>query len=247
MFFLVFIFGLIIGSFLNVCIYRIPIGQSIVSPPSFCRSCGRRLKRLDIIPIISWIFLAGKCRKCGEYIGIRYPIVELITGLSFSVVYWQYGMHWILLPHLTLTAILIAILFIDLDHKIIPNKINLFALASFFLFNIILGYIHWSDALLGAVIGGGFLLFLVLLSKGTAMGMGDVKFMAVLGLYLGWKNIILTLLLSFIFGGVFGILLLISKRKSRKDAIPFGPWIALAAFITIIFGKDILTWYIALL
>lgn len=243
----IFVFGLIIGSFLNVCIYRIPAGESIVRPPSACGACGKPLKPLDLIPVISWVFLAGKCRHCGEYIQIRYPLVELMTALLFSVVYWRYGLEWILLPYLTLTAILIAILFIDVDHGIIPNGINIFALLSFIFFNMILRYMAWPDALVGAAIGGGFLFLLVLLSRGSAMGMGDVKLMAVLGLYLGWKNIVLTLLLSFIIGGVFGMLLIISKKKSRKDAIPFGPWIAVAAFITIVFGRDILTWYIALL
>jgi leader peptidase (prepilin peptidase)/N-methyltransferase len=243
----IFIFGLIIGSFLNVCIYRIPAGKSIATPPSSCGSCGTRLKPLDLFPIVSWIFLGGKCRYCGESIAIRYPFVELMTGLLFSVVFWQYGMDKVLLPYLTLTAILISITFIDLDHQIIPNKINLFALGGFLVFNIILGYINWTDSLLGALIGGGFLFLLVIISKGAAMGMGDVKLMAVLGLYLGWTSIILTLLLSFIIGGVFGVLLLVLKIKGRKDAIPFGPWIAIAAFVTIVFGSNILTWYIALL
>lgn len=247
MIFFIFIFGLIIGSFLNVCIYRIPAGKSIVTPPSSCGSCGTRLKPIDLIPIISWIFLGGKCRYCGESIAIRYTFVEFITGLLFSVLYWRYGIDWVLLPYLTLTAILIAITFIDLDHQIIPNKINLFALGGFLVFNIILGYINWAVSLLGALIGGGFLFLLVILSKGAAMGMGDVKIMAVLGLYLGWTSIILTLLLSFIIGGVFGVLLLALKIKGRKDAIPFGPWIAIAAFITIVFGSNILTWYIGLL
>lgn len=243
----IFIFGLIIGSFLNVCIYRIPAGKSIVAPPSSCGSCGTRLKPLDLFPVVSWIFLGGKCRYCGEPIAIRYPFVELMTGLLFSVVYWQHGINWILLPYLTLTAVLIAITFIDLDYQIIPNKINLFALVGFLVFNIILGYINWTDSLLGALIGGGFLFLLVIISKGAAMGMGDVKLLAVLGLYLGWTSIILTLLLSFIIGGVFGVLLLVLKIKGRKDAIPFGPWIAIAAFITIVFGSNILTWYIGLL
>ncbi|MCR1897974.1 prepilin peptidase [Irregularibacter muris] len=244
---LIFILGLIIGSFLNVCIYRIPLGKSIAYPPSICGHCHTRLKPLDLFPVISWMFLRGKCRYCGESIDIRYPFVELFTGILFSLTYWKYSMHFILIPYLLVTAALIAITFIDIHHHIIPNSINLFIFATFFVFNFSLNFIPWKNAFLGALIGGGFLFILFLFTGGAGMGMGDVKLAGVLGLYLGWTNIILLLLLSFVLGGFFGMLLLALKIKSRKDAISFGPWIAMAAFITLLFGNDIIRWYVNLL
>ena len=245
--FLFFIFGLVIGSFLNVCIYRIPKGRSIVSPPSSCVSCGTLLQPMDLFPVISWAVLGGKCRYCGESIDLRYPLVEILTGLLYAVTYWRIGLVWALIPHIILITILITITFIDLDHQMIPNTINLFALVVFLGSNLTLGYIDWRDAIIGGLVGGGFLFLLVLFSRGAAMGMGDVKLMAVLGLFLGWRSILLTLLLSFILGGLFGVLLLLLKRKGRKDAIPFGPWIALAVIVTILYGNEILTWYIQFL
>lgn len=244
---LIFILGLTIGSFLNVCIYRIPEGESIISPPSSCGSCGTRLKPVELIPVLSWLFLGGKCRYCGESIATRYPLVELLTGSLFAVTYWRIGLDWTLIPYGILIATLITITFIDLDHQIIPNTINLFALIVFLGSNLTLGYIDWKEALIGSLVGGGFLFLLVVLSRGAAMGMGDVKLMAVLGLFLGWRSALLTLFLSFILGGLFGVLLLLLKRKGRKDAIPFGPWIALAATVSILYGNEILTWYIQFL
>lgn len=243
----IFIFGLIIGSFLNVCIYRIPLGLSIVTPPSACGSCGQRLKPKDLIPLLSWLYLKGKCRYCGQPISIRYPLVEFITGLIFSLAYWAFGWTWILLIYLIIYSALIAIVFIDIDHQIIPNSINLFLLIIFFISNFILEYIYWKEAFVGGLLGGGFLFLLVLLSRGGAMGMGDVKLMGVLGLFLGWKYTILCLLLSFIIGGVFSVFLLVLKIKGRKDAIAFGPWLVAGFFITTIFGNNILDWYLRLL
>ena len=243
----IFIFGLIIGSFLNVCIYRIPLGLSIVTPPSACGSCGQRLKPKDLIPLLSWLYLKGKCRYCGQPISIRYPLVEFITGLIFAFTYWVFGWTWILLIYLIIYSGLIAIVFIDLDHQIIPNSINLFLLIIFFISNFILEYIYWKEAFIGGLLGGGFLFLLVLLSRGTAMGMGDVKLMGVLGLFLGWQYTLLTLLLSFIIGGIFSLLLLALKIKGRKDTIAFGPWLVAGFFITTIFGNNILDWYLRLL
>src|SRR5690554_6266354 len=167
--FLFFIFGLVIGSFLNVCIYRIPKGRSIVSPPSSCGSCGTRLQPMDLFPVISWAVLGGKCRYCGESIALRYPLVELLTGLLYAVTYWRIGLVWALIPNIILITILITITFIDLDHQMIPNTINLFALVVFLGSNLILGYINWIDAIIGGLVGGGFLFLLVLLSRGAAM------------------------------------------------------------------------------
>ena len=244
MIFFIFLFGLMIGSFLNVCIYRIPIGKSIVSPPSSCENCGARLKPKDLFPVISWIFLGGKCRYCGESINIRYPLVELLTGILFVILFGKIDFKKVLIPYLTLTSILIVITFTDLDHQIIPNKVNLFAFVAFIILNLFSGYIQWKDSLLGALIGGGFLFVLALLTG--AMGIGDVKLITVIGFYLGWKSTILTLFLSFIIGGVFGILLLAFRIKGRKDIIPFGPWIAIASYITMLIESEAIIWYMGL-
>lgn len=242
--FFIFVLGLIIGSFLNVCIYRIPIDISIITPLSICKNCETKLKPIDLFPVISWICLKRKCRYCGKSISIRYMMIELFTGILFSILFHKIGFDLVLIPYFILLSILIVISFIDLDYYIIPNKVILFALIIFMVLNVFLKYIEWKDAFLGAFIGGAFLLFIAVVTGG--MGMGDVKLMTVIGLYLGWKNIIISLFLSFIIGGVFGTGLLIFKVKGRKDAIPFGPWIALATYITMVTGSGIMTWYIGL-
>lgn len=244
MIFFIFLFGLMIGSFLNVCIDRIPIGKSIVIPPSSCENCGARLKIKDLFPVISWMFLGGKCRYCGESINIRYPLVELLTGILFALLFGKIDFEKVFLPYLILTSILIIITFTDLDHQIIPNKVNLFTFIAFITLNLFSGYVEWKDALLGALIGGGFLYALALFTG--AMGMGDVKLMTVIGFYLGWERTILTLFLSFTIGGIFGILLLVFRKKGRRDTLSFGPWIAMASYITMLIGPEIITWYMGL-
>lgn len=240
----IFLTGIILGSFLNVVIYRIPIGESIILPPSHCSKCSNRLKPLDLIPILSWIYLKGRCRHCRSQISLRYPFVELLTGGLFLFTYITIGMNQRLIAYLVLICMLIVNTFIDIDHFILPNKIQLFGLTAFALLNIFLPFISWEDSLLGAFIGAAPLLILFLLTKGKGMGFGDVKFIGVVGLYLGWKLSLLTLLLSFILGGIFGIILLATKIKNKTDLIPFGPWIALAAFISMYWGNAIISWYL---
>ncbi|RBP65290.1 leader peptidase (prepilin peptidase)/N-methyltransferase [Alkalibaculum bacchi] len=245
-FFYVFLVGTIIGSFLNVIIYRIPIGESIISPPSHCGNCDSRLRPLDLIPILSWIALKGKCRYCSSKISYRYPFVELLTGGLFLFTYIAVGIDQKLVAYLVLGCMLIINTFIDMDHFILPNIILLFGLIAFVLLTVFLPFISWRDSFLGAFVGAVPLLILFLLTKGRGMGPGDVKFMGVIGLYLGWKLSLLTLFLSFILGGIFGILLLATRIKDKTDAIPFGPWIALAAFISMYWGSDIISWYLGL-
>ena len=243
-FFYVFLVGTIIGSFLNVIIYRIPIGESIISPPSHCGNCDSRLRPLDLIPILSWIALKGKCRYCSSKISYRYPFVELLTGGLFLFTYIAVGIDQKLVAYLVLGCMLIINTFIDMDHFILPNIILLFGLIAFVPLTVFLPFISWRDSFLGAFVGAVPLLILFLLTKGRGMGPGDVKFMGVIGLYLGWKLSLLTLFLSFILGGIFGILLLATRIKDKTDAIPFGPWIALAAFISMYWGRNIISWYL---
>jgi leader peptidase (prepilin peptidase)/N-methyltransferase len=232
------------GSFLNVCIDRIPRGESIIFPPSSCENCRTRLKILDLIPLLSYILLRGKCRHCKADLSWRYPGIELLTGFSFLLVYYFTPSGEKLLPYLILTSILLAISFIDLDCFRIPNSIVITGLLLGIGFNIFFPFINWFDALLGFMTGGGMLFLIALVSRG-GMGGGDIKLSAMIGFYLGWQQVLLTIFMGAFFASMIGIILLIGKNKSRKDAIPFGPFLSLGALTSLIFGKTIILWYVA--
>jgi leader peptidase (prepilin peptidase)/N-methyltransferase len=240
----IFLFGLLIGSFLNVVIYRLPEGQSIATPPSHCPKCNTQLKPKDLVPVFSWLALGGKCRYCKTKVPVRYALVELLTGCFFLFTYWKFGLQWSLLVWLVFVSVMIAVTFIDLDHQIIPDELNIFLLIVFIVANLFLTFVPWKDGVFGALAGSVPLFLIVLLTGGAGMGMGDVKLMFVVGLYLGLWNTVLALFLSFIFGGFFGVLLLVTKIKGRKDAIPFGPWLVLGTLTAIYFGQDLITWYL---
>jgi len=244
---IIFLIGLLIGSFLNVCIYRIPRGESIIFPPSHCTNCKSRIKSYDLIPVLSFLLIKGRCRACGQKISIKYPIVEILTGLLYIIGFMKFGMTVEFLRNSILISILIAVAFIDLEHSIIPGRLMIFAAVAGIILHII-GYKSNSyllSCLYGFLTGGGTIFLIVLLTGG--MGGGDIQLMAVIGLFLGFKNILLTLMLSFIIGALAGITLVLLKKKSRRDYIPFGPFIACAALITIFYGDAILAWYISLL
>jgi len=242
--FLIFVLGISIGSFLNVCIYRIPRGGSLVSPAySACPACEHRLYPLDLIPLVSFLFLKGKCRYCQTQISYRYFFIELLTGLLFILAYWRFGLVPELLSHLLFIALLIAITFIDLEHQIIPNKINLFGFVSGIIVSLLTGHLSLLNIFFGFLAAGGLLFLIALLSRG-GMGGGDVKLGAVIGVFLGWPLALLALFISFILGGLGGIVLLALKKKGRKDMIPFGPFLALGSLITLFWGSQILAWYL---
>lgn len=254
---IIFIFGLIIGSFLNVCIYRIPRDESIVAPPSHCPDCGTRLKPFDLIPLLSYLINRGKCRYCGLKISPRYFLVELLTGIVSVALVVKYGLTVDFVAFLFLTYILIVVFFIDLDHQIIPNElviVGLIAGAILFVYNLFLPFQIYSDnswwnPLLGLVVGSGFLLGVSLIGlaiyKGDdVMGMGDVKIFAPIGLFLGWRMTLLALFMSVVLGGMSSLMLILLGKANRKSMIPFGPFIVGAAFITIMWGWDILNWYL---
>ncbi len=246
---MVFIFGLLMGSFLNVCIYRIPKGESIAYPPSHCYSCKRVLKPLDLIPVLSYILLGGRCRGCGSRISIRYPIIELLTGLMLMLVYHRLGLDSDFFFYGALACILIVIALIDMDHLIIPDGLVVAGLAVGVLYRLLAlteagGGKGILDGIIGLLVGGGIFLLIALISNG-GMGGGDIKLMAMLGLWFGWRNILIISLIAFIIGSIISILLLISKRKSRKDVIPFGPFIVIAAFIMLL-QQEIIGWYLQL-
>lgn len=240
---LITILGLLIGSFLNVCICRIPKDESISFPGSHCTSCGKSLKPVDLIPVLSYAFLRGKCRYCGTQISMVYPIVELLNAFLYALLFSSYGLTPALAAYSLLCSVLIVATFIDLKHQIIPDRlivILLIAGVGFALYQN--GFRELLGNGIGLVLGGGIFLLIAVLTGG-AMGGGDIKLMAALGLWFGWKTILLLSLLAFVIGALVSVVLMALGIKSRKDYIPFGPFIAIAALICIFYGQVILQGY----
>lgn len=241
-----FFFSLLLGSFFNVCIHRIPRGESLAFPPSHCPRCQHRLAPLDLIPVISFLFLRGQCRYCRSPISWRYPAVELLTAALFTLAWFRFGWSWDLLYALILTSVLIIVTFIDWDTQMIPDGLTLPGIAAGLIFSFgPQGATPW-DSLLGLLAGGLPLLLIAVASQG-GMGGGDIKLMAMAGTFLGWKLTLLALFLSFLAGGIVGVFLLLTHKKGRKDAVPFGPFLALGSFAALLYGPALLTWYFSLL
>ncbi len=241
---LVFIIFLLIGSFLNVCIYRIPKGQSISYPPSHCPKCDNSLKVIDLIPILSYLILKGRCKYCKERISRQYPIVELLTAIILTLIYIKFNLSIFFIKYSLLSLLLIVISFIDYYHKIIPDKLIVLGLLIGISLHILYPNLdELINSAIGLSIGGGIFLMIAVLTNG-AMGGGDIKLMGMLGFMLGWKWILLITLLSFIIGAIISVALMILGLKSRKDYIPFGPFIAIATFITILYGNNIINFYL---
>lgn len=259
--------GLVIGSFLNVVIYRVPLRQSIVSPPSACPGCGHPIRWYDNVPLVSWLVLRGKCRDCGAAISARYPLVELATALFFALVASLFlptildsatagtlvAAVLALVAYLYLAAISVALSLIDLDTHRLPNVIVLPAYlvgavllaASAVLSGDLSALLR--AAIGGAVLGVAYLLMAVVAPGG--MGFGDVKLAGVLGIFLGWIGwgaLVVGSIAAFLLGGIFGIILIVAKRGGRKTAIPFGPWMLLGAWIGIVAGEPVWTSYLSL-
>ncbi|MFZ2397906.1 MAG: prepilin peptidase [Smithella sp.] len=237
-----FIFGAAIGSFLNVCIFRLPAETSIVKPRSQCPHCKHPLRYYDNIPLISFFFLRGKCRDCGGAISWRYPLVELITALLALLLFIKFGLTLKFLVFFIFIAVLIVITFIDLDHQIIPDILTLPGIPIFFLAAIFLVKIPWMEALIGLLIGGGVLLAIAfvyeLLTKREGMGGGDIKLLAMIGGFLGWKSLIFVLLFSSFSGAIVGITAMIIKKQDMKYAVPFGPFLSAAAVAYLFWGDS---------
>jgi leader peptidase (prepilin peptidase)/N-methyltransferase len=236
----VFIFGAVVGSFLNVCIFRLPAKTSIIKPLSQCPHCHHPIRFYDNIPIISFIVLRGKCRDCDGKISWRYPLVELITAVLSLLLFLQFGLTLRFLIFFIFTAVLIVITFIDLDHQIIPDVLTLPGIPIFFLLAIFVVKITWLEALIGLLIGGGVLFAIAfvyeLLTKREGMGGGDVKLLAMIGGFLGWKSLIFILLFSSFSGAIAGITAMIIKKQDMKYAVPFGPFLSAAAVAYLFWG-----------
>lgn len=248
---LIFILGLIVGSFSNVCIYRIPRNESIIYPASHCPNCHSNIAPKDNIPLLSYILLKGRCRNCKSKISIQYPIVELLTGLIYLIIYLIYGLSIQTLIYITLSSALIIIAFIDLQKQIVPDEISLPGIGVGLILSIFVPYISFINSALGVIVGGGIILIIGLagsaLFKKEAMGGGDVKLAAMIGGFIGWRYIIISLFLGFFLGALAGIFLVLSKIKSREDVVPFGPFIVLGSFITLLWGEKIISWYLGFL
>jgi leader peptidase (prepilin peptidase)/N-methyltransferase len=233
------VLGFCIGSFLNVVIYRLPRGESIVTGRSHCTLCGKMIAWYDLFPLVSYLLLGGRCRNCKASISGRYPLVESLTGVLFLILYLHFGLRIVLVKSLFLASLLVAVSFIDIDHFFIPNRLVLAGVVCGVVFSLFVPDVSLWSALLGAASTAGFLLLVALLSRG-GMGMGDIKLGLVTGLFLGWPLGLTGLLIGVCLGGFLGIILLASKIKSRKDPIPFGPFIALGTLIAMLWGAQIL-------
>ena len=235
--------GLAISSFLNVCIDRLPERESIVSPPSHCPACGRRLAPFDLIPLLSFILLRGRCRYCGAPIPWRVLLVESTTGLLFVLLWYRYGFSsWLLLATLY-TCFFIVIFFIDLEHQLVLDRVIYPAIVVALLATPFAPGRSAKELLLGGLIGFA-LLFLIAFVYPAGMGMGDVKLATFVGLVVGFPSVFVALLLSFVAGGLVGGGLLLTGLKGRKDPIPFAPFLVTGGMIAMLYGKEIIDWYL---
>ena len=245
---LIFVLGLIVGSFSNVCIYRIPRNESVIYPASHCPKCRTKIKPVDNIPLLSYILLKGRCRNCGSKISVQYPVVEFLTGLIYLIIYLIYGLSIQSLVYIILSSALIIIAFIDLQEQMIPDIISLPGIVAGLILSFIVLYRSFINSALGTLVGGGIILIIAwvgsIIFKKETMGGGDVKLAAMIGAFLGWRYTIISLFLGFFLGALTGIILIMAKIKKREDAIPFGPFIALGSIITLLCGEKILLWYL---
>lgn len=270
----IFIFGSVVGSFLNVVIHRVPNEESIVFPNSACPNCKKPIKPYDNIPILSWLILGGKCRNCKTPISPRYLLVELLTGLIFLLVYWSIGLNPFLPIALTFVAAIVSLIFIDAEHMILPNVITypllVLALLIRITFPLFFGAAYFSDfkifplnqmsgfpiwlvslsgAFLGAIVGGGFLWLVGAIWKKLrgvdAMGLGDVKMMFAVGALLGWRLTLLSIFIGAFAGAVIGVVLIARQReKDFQTQIPFGIFLGIGSILSLLFGEQIIHWYV---
>jgi leader peptidase (prepilin peptidase)/N-methyltransferase len=235
-----FVVGAAVGSFLNVIILRLPEEKSIVFPASHCPECRHPIRLYDNIPLISYLFLKGRCRDCGGSISLRYPLVEGLTAILSLMIYWKFGPSMQYLCVFVFTCSLIVITFIDLDHQIIPDVISLPGIPIFFLAAVFVMNLRFFDAFLGFLIGGGVLYGVAfvyeLITKREGMGGGDIKLLAMIGAFLGWQSLLFVLLISSFAGAAVGIALMILKGRDMKYAVPFGPFLSLGAIAYLFFG-----------
>src|SRR5574337_465674 len=246
-----FLFGTVMGSFLNVVIHRLPKEESIVAPRSRCPTCLTTIRAMDNIPLLSFVLLRGRCRACGNPISWRYPLVEALTGILFALTVARFGVTLQAVVLLAFLSGLVIVSLIDLDHQIIPNVITLPGIPLGLLAGLLLGEPPLLDRVIGALLGAGFL-YLVLFYGGViygqeAMGEGDLNLIAMVGAFLGWKAVALTIFLGCLFGSVVGVGLMAFRRLGRRQHIPFGPFLSLGAVVALFWGERLIAWYSQLL
>ncbi len=243
----VFAYGAIIGSFLNVCIARLPEGRSIVRPPSHCPKCQSSIAWYDNVPILSYLLLAGRCRTCRVRISAIYPAVEVLTGALAVALFLRLGPTLAFAGYFAFAAALVVITFIDLDHQIIPDVISLPGIVVGLAFSLVSPLVTPTDALLGVLVGGGTLLTVAWLYQKLrgveGMGGGDVKLLAMIGAFLGWQSIFVTLFVGSVIGSIIGVVVMLYEGADTKLAIPFGPFLAGGALVYLFFGDRILAFY----
>ena len=243
----VFAFGAIIGSFLNVCIVRLPEQRSIVRPPSHCPTCRRDIAWYDNVPLLSYMLLRGRCRGCGTRISPLYPAVELLTGALAVALWLRLGPTLAFAGYFAFAAALITVTFIDLDHRIIPDVISLPGILMGLAVSFVSPLVTPVDAVLGILAGGGVLLAIALAYQAIrgqeGMGGGDVKLLAMIGAFLGWQSVFVTLMVASLIGSLIGVVLMLYQRADTKFAIPFGPFLACGALVYLFFGDRILAFY----
>ena len=244
---LIFFIGLCIGSFVNVCIYRMPLEESIVTPPSFCPKCKNKIKWYHNIPILSYIFLKGKCAYCNNKISLIYPFIELLIGVLFFINYSLFGFSIHFFIYNIFLIFLIIATFIDFKYMIIPDEISIGGLIIGFIFSFFRNDLTWIESLIGIILGGGILLLIIkvyfLLTRKEGMGGGDVKLLAMIGAFLGYKSLLFVIFSSSFFGTLIGIPLIMAKKDKNNLAIPFGPFLSFGAIVYLYFGEKIINWY----
>jgi len=241
--------GLAVGSFLNVCIHRLPIGESVVRPPSHCPGCARVIRWYENVPVVSYLALRARCRGCGTRISAIYPLVEVATAALFVGTYTLFGVGPLLLPRLLFGCAMIVLLVTDLQHRILPNVITIPGTLAGFLFSFTAPP-GWINSLIGVAAGAGILLGLAWtyarLRHEEGLGMGDVKMLAMIGAFLGWKLTLVTLMMASFAGSMIGLALILMRRGGMKHALPFGTFLALGAAVAATVGMGVLDWYLQL-
>jgi leader peptidase (prepilin peptidase)/N-methyltransferase len=248
--FFAFAFGMIVGSFLNVCICRMPKNESIVTPPSHCPLCSYQIRWYDNIPLVSYMLLRGKCRGCGARISLLYPFVELLNGILTLLLFLRFGPSYEFAALFVFCSALVVITFIDLEHQIIPDEISLSGIVTGFALSFVLNGHTWLNSLFGILLGGGSLLLVAYvyhwLTGKEGMGGGDIKLLAMMGAFLGWKAVPFIIFASSLIGSLVGISIMMFQKKDSKLAIPFGPYLAFGAVLYIFYGKPLIQWYLGL-
>lgn len=241
------LFGALIGSFLNVCIYRLPRQESIAWPGSHCPSCSHSIAWYDNIPILSYVTLAGRCRHCTLPIPFRYPLVEILNAIGYVGLFWVFGPGWVAVAYGLLYSALLVVAGTDLSHKIIPNVVTFPGILVGLLCATTVLPLGFLGGLLGVLVGGGILWLLAWASPylfgKEGMGGGDIKLLAMIGAFLGWKPAVMTIMVGSFLGSLVGVTLIAAQVIKREDYIPFGPFLVCGALVALFFGQSILDWY----